>query len=142
MSLAPTISYHTEPDLAADAFIHLLEASTLAARRPVSDRQRIEGMLAHADLIITARAGTRLVGVARSVTDFHYCCYLSDLAVDREYQRRGIGTGLIRATQDRLRPNCRLLLLSAPGAVDYYPRVGFERHAEAWTLPPGCMVKS
>jgi len=136
------ISYEVEPNLSAHEFIDVLEASTLATRRPVSDRPRIEGMLAHADLIISARVGPRLVGVARSVTDFHYCCYLSDLAVDVRSQRQGIGTRLIRETQDRLRPTCRLLLLSAPAAVEYYPKVGFERHPEAWTLPRGRLAGS
>ena len=138
--MSDQITYQVEPDLEAEEFIAVLEASTLAARRPVSDRTCIEGMLAHADLIITARTSVRLVGVARSVTDFHYCCYLSDLAVDGRHQRYGIGTRLIRETQARLRPTCRLTLLSAPAAVDYYPKVGFEHHPQAWTVPPGRLV--
>ena len=117
-NLPNEIRYQVEPNLSADEFIGVLEASTLAARRPVADRSCIDGMLAHADLIVTARAAARLVGVARSVTDFHYCCYLSDLAVDDRHQRHGIGTRLIRETQDRLRRTCRLILLSAPAAVD------------------------
>jgi predicted N-acetyltransferase YhbS len=92
--------------------------------------------MAHADLTVTARIGTRLVGVSRSVTDFHYCCYLSDLAVDAQFQKRGIGAGLVRETRAHLEPTCRLLLLSAPAAVDYYPKIGFERHPQAWTIPP------
>ena len=107
MNLANEIRYHVEPNLSADEFIGVLEASTLAARRPVADRPCVAGMLAHADLIVTARFAARLVGVARSVTDFHYCCYLSDLAVDDRHQRHGIGTRLIRETQDRLRRTCR-----------------------------------
>ncbi|MDE0831236.1 MAG: GNAT family N-acetyltransferase, partial [Vicinamibacterales bacterium] len=79
---------------------------------------------------------TQLVGVSRSVTDFHYCCYLSDLAVDAQFQTRGIGVGLLRETRARLQPTCRLLLLSGPAAVDYYPKIGFERHPQAWTIPP------
>ena len=102
-----------------------------------SDAEREVGvLLSNADLIITARAGAHLVGVARSVTDFRYCCYLSDLAVDHRHQRQGIGTRLIRETQGRLRPTCRLILLSAPAAVDYYPKVGFELHPQAWTIAP------
>jgi GNAT superfamily N-acetyltransferase len=138
--MSDQITYQIEPKLSAREFIDVLETSTLAARRPVSDRPCVEGMLAHADLIITARAGARLVGVARSVTDFHYCCYLADLAVDDRRQRQGIGTRLIRETQERLRPTCRLLLLSAPAAVDYYPKIGFERHPQAWSLPHGRTV--
>ena len=140
MNLANEIRYQVEPNLSADEFIGVLEASTLAARRPVADRPCIDGMLAHADLIVTARVAARLVSVARSVTDFHYCCYLSDLAVDDRHQRQGIGTRLIRETQDRLHRACRLILLSAPAAVNYYAKVGFEQHLQAWTVPPGRLV--
>ena len=74
--------------------------------------------------------------MSRSVTDFPYCGYLSDLAVDAQFQTRGIGVGLLRETRARLQPTCRLLLLSGPAAVDYYPKIGFERHPQAWTIPP------
>ncbi len=79
----------------------------------------------------------KLVGIARSMTDFHYACYLSDLAVDRDYQRRGIGRELIARSQRMLGEHCRLVLLSAPAAVDYYPHLGFQRHDNCWTLEPG-----
>ncbi len=131
------IEYAIEPDLSVDEFIGVLESSTLAERRPVGDRACIAGMLEHADLIVTARAGDALVGVARSVTDFNYCCYLSDLAVDERYQKRGIGKRLIDETQDRLGSKCNLILLSAPAAIEYYPRIGFEKHPQAWILEPG-----
>lgn len=130
------VTYQTEPSLTADEFIALLEASTLGERRPVSNRKCIEGMLAHADLTVTARRGPQIVGVSRSVTDFHYCCYLSDLAVDTQFQKQGIGAALVRETRVRLESTCRLLLLSGPAAVDYYPKIGFQRHPEAWTIPP------
>lgn len=131
------VEYATEPDLSVDEFIGVLETSTLSERRPVDDRACIAGMLEHADLIVTARAAGILVGVARSVTDFHYCCYLSDLAVDQRYQKRGIGRRLIDETQNRLGPHCKLILLSAPAAIEYYPRIGFEKHPQAWILESG-----
>ena len=115
----------------------MLRRSGLAERRPVAELEVIQGMLAHADLLVTARADGLLVGVARSVTDFHYCCYLSDLAVDRAYQKSGIGRELIRRTRDRLGPACILILLSAPAAAGYYPRLGFSAHDSAWVLRPG-----
>lgn len=93
------IRYHNELLLQADEFVDCLIRSTLAERRPVDDIARIEGMLRHADLIITARTTSGLlVGVARALTDFHYCTYLSDLAVDVHYQRSGIGRELIAKT--------------------------------------------
>lgn len=123
--------------LDADQFIDLLTRSGLAERRPVEDRECIEGMVRHADLMVGAWDGDCLIGVARSVTDFHYVCYISDLAVDAEYQQRGVGTALIQRTQDALGPRCKLLLLSAPAAAEYYSRLGFVRNDQCWELAPG-----
>ena len=129
------IEYKVSWEISADEFIGLLRRSTLAARRPVEDRDCIEGMLKNANLLVTAWKNDRLIGVSRSVTDFTYCCYLSDLAVDVEYQKCGIGKQLIAETQQRLGPRCTIILLSAPAAVEYYPRVGFQHHPQAWILP-------
>ncbi len=129
------IEYKVNREIPADEFIDLLRRSTLAARRPVEDRDCIDGMLKNANLLVTAWKDDRLIGVARSVTDFTYCCYLSDLAVDLEYQRCGIGKRLIAETQNRLGPRCKIILLSAPAAVGYYPQIGFEHHPQAWILP-------
>lgn len=118
-------------------FIDLLDRSGLGERRPVDDAKCIRGMLNNANLTITAWKDERLVGIARSVTDFFYCCYLSDLAVDRACQGQGIGRELIRLTQSELGPRCTIILLSAPGAVTYYPHLGLDQHPSAWTLPRG-----
>jgi predicted N-acetyltransferase YhbS len=131
------ITYDVNPTLSPAEFVDVLERSTLARRRPVDDAQCIAGMVTNADLTLTARDGDVLVGVSRSVTDFTYCCYISDLAVDEEYQGRGIGRELIRRTRAELRPTCMIILLSAPAATGYYPRLGFERSNEAWLLRPG-----
>ncbi len=130
------IRYKVNEDITVAQFIDVLERSTLAERRPVDDPDIIKGMLHHADLLVTAWQDDRLVGVARSVTDFNYCCYLSDLAVDQSVQGEGIGRELIRRTREQLGPKCKLILLSAPAAVDYYPHIGFSRHHSAWILQP------
>ena len=117
-----------------DEFVDVLRRSTLAERRPVDDPACIRAMLKHADLLCTAWDGSLLVGVARSVTDFEYCCYLSDLAVDEKYQRMGIGRGLIELTQSRLGSKAKIILLAAPKAEGYYGKVGFSQHRSAWVL--------
>ena len=129
------IHYSTTTPLTPTTFIDLLRRSTLAERRPVDDAEAIAGMLANADLTVTAWDGDLLVGVARSVTDFTYCCYLSDLAVDVAYQRQGIGMELIAGTQAQLGPRCNLILLAAPAAADYYGHIGFNHHPRCWILP-------
>ncbi|MEW2412572.1 GNAT family N-acetyltransferase [Streptomyces sp. NPDC046866] len=113
--------------------IGLYRASTLGERRPIEDVERFTRMLAGANLVITARLDGRLIGIARSVTDGSYVTYLSDIAVDAEFQRQGVGRDLIRATREAA-PQAKLVLLSAPAAVDYYPHIGFTRHESAWTL--------
>ncbi|MGM0899503.1 MAG: GNAT family N-acetyltransferase [Bacillota bacterium] len=96
-------------------------------RRPIDDLPRLKRMIENGDLLITARVHDKLVGVARAITDFSYCCYLSDLAVDQQYQKQGIGKELIRLVQEQITDEVTLLLLSSPVAMEYYPRVGFEK---------------
>jgi len=139
MTIAPSIAdnteYALEPELSAKAFIGVLEASGLAERRPLAERPRVETMLRRADIIVTARADGRLVGVSRAIADFAFCCYLSDLAVDRVFQRRGIGKKLIERTWDAAGRQTTLILLSAPAAAAYYPHIGMTRHDACFTFP-------
>jgi len=129
------ITYRTGNDLDLNAVIELYRASTLGERRPVGDRGRMRLMLANANLVVTAWEGALLVGIARSLSDFSYATYLADLAVRASHQKQGIGRELIRRTRE-LSGAATTILLSAPKAVDYYPRLGFTRHPQAWTLAP------
>ena len=129
------ITYAVEPDLTAQEFRNVLIASTLAERRPANDLPRLEKMLRHANVIITARHGTRLVGISRAITDFSYCCYLSDLAVDVAYQKQGIGKRLIEETRACAGECAALILISAPAAEGYYPRIGMQPVKSCWVTP-------
>jgi GNAT superfamily N-acetyltransferase len=130
------ITYRTGNDIDLDAMIELYVDSTLGERRPVDDRQRMARMLEEADLVITAWEEDLMVGISRCVTDWVYCTYLSDLAVRAEYQGQGIGKELVRLTREAT-PGASVILLAAPAAVDYYPRIGMTRHDSAWVLWPG-----
>jgi GNAT superfamily N-acetyltransferase len=129
------VTYQLEPDLAADDFIDVLVRSTLAERRPVNDRPTIQQMLAHAAIIVTARMDGKLVGVSRAISDFSYCTYLSDLAVDEAFQGQGIGRALIRRTHEAAGLNTMLILLAAPKAQSYYPHIGMAKHESCWIIP-------
>ncbi len=133
----PTWTVARERELDPLEAHELYEASTLGARRPIDDEPTFQDMLRHADLIVTARDEGRLVGVARSLTDWSYVAYLADLAVRESHQRQGIGRELVRATRAALGPRAMIVLLAAPAAVDYYPRLGFTRHESAWVLRAG-----
>jgi GNAT superfamily N-acetyltransferase len=118
------ITYKTDqlPDTAS--IIDLYASSGLT--RPIDDAGRIESMYYHSNLVISAWDGPLLIGVSRALTDFHYCCYLSDLAVRKEYQKAGIGKMLVRLTKEAIGDRCMLLLLAAPSAMEYYPRIGMD----------------
>ncbi len=134
------ISYRIGERLDLDQVIDLYVASTLGQRRPVDSRDRMQSMLDNANLVVTAwdESGQRplLVGISRSLSDFRYVTYLADLAVRTTHQRRGIGAELVRRTKDAA-PEAYIVLLAAPQAVDYYPRIGFKRHESAWLLRAG-----
>lgn len=134
------ITYHTGNNLELDVVIELYRASTLGERRPVDDRERMRLMLANANLVVTAWDGERLVGIARSLSDFSYATYLSDLAVRVSHQNQGIGRELIRRTQ-AAGGQATVILLSAPKAIAYYPRIGMTAHPSAWTLAPMEMLR-
>lgn len=127
------ITYRTGNDLSLDEAIELYVASTLGERRPVSDRVRMQRMLAEANLVITAWDGPLMVGIARSMSDYAFATYISDLAVRLTYQRQGIGVELMRRTQSAA-PLAKIILLAAPAAETYYPKVGMAKHHSAWTL--------
>ncbi|ARU16622.1 GNAT family N-acetyltransferase [Croceicoccus marinus] len=145
------VAYRQEMVSAAE-FAELLERSGLAARRPVGDRARLQRMIDHADLIVTARIGAgrigaggmgtagagdngRLVGIARSLTDWSYAAYLSDLAVDAAYQKKGIGKRLIAETRRLAGEEAMLLLVAAPDAAGYYDGIGMARSDRAFLYP-------
>jgi GNAT superfamily N-acetyltransferase len=129
------MTFALEPGLTAAEFRDVLLSSTLGERRPVADLPRLERMLRAADVIVTARDDGRLVGISRAITDFAFCCYLSDLAVEVAYQRRGIGRRLIAETHEAAGPETMLILIAAPAAEGYYPRIGLQHLPSAWAIP-------
>ena len=129
------IVYALEPELTAAEFRAILLASTLGERRPVNEPARLEKMLLHADVVVTARDAGRLVGVSRAITDFAYCCYLSDLAVDAAYQNQGIGKRLVAETRRAAGERSNLVLIAAPAAEGYYPRIGMKHVDSCWLIP-------
>ncbi len=118
------ITYKINTKITAEEVADLFTKSGI--NRPVNDLPRIKKMIDNANLTITAWEGDKLIGISRSLTDFCYCCYLSDLAVDKNYQHKGIGKELIMRTKKEISDESMLLLLSAPAAMDYYPKVKFE----------------
>ncbi len=136
-----TINYHVNLPVSVDDFINLLQRSRLSERRPVDDRECMAGMIDNSNLLVSAWDGETLIGIARSLTDFHYACYLSDLAVDREYQRCGIGKTLQVITRQQLGPRCNLILIASPTARTYYQTIGYNHNPRCWVLGPQDHIK-
>ena len=129
----PMITYQLENDLSVQDFKSVLVRSTLGERRPIEDTERLAIMLQNANLIVTARENGVIIGVSRAITDYAFCTYLSDLAVDVAYQKQGIGKELIRQTK-LAAPRAKLILLSAPKAVEYYPKIGMKNHPHCYYI--------
>jgi predicted N-acetyltransferase YhbS len=127
------IRYQKNEIITAGQLAEVFRASGI--RRPVEDKKRLEKMLKHADILVTAWDGERLVGVARALTDYSYCCYLSDLAVDEGYQHRGIGRQLVIEVEREIGEEAALILLASPIAMDYYPKIGFNRIENGYIIP-------
>ena len=129
---------HYQPDtITAAEFADILQRSGLAERRPADDLPRLQRMLDGANLLVTARdeASGTILGVARSLTDRAYACYLSDLAVDRAVQGQGIGSRLIERTRELAGDEAMCLLLSAPASMGFYRRIGMPRIDNGFMFP-------
>lgn len=126
------IEYKINALISVDQFIDLLLRSSLSERRPIDDRECLQGMVNNSNLMVTAWDGEKLIGIARSMTDFHYACYLSDLAVDKEYQKSGVGRKLQTVTQEQLGEKCKLILISAPDVNSYYEHIGYTNSQRCW----------
>lgn len=126
------LTYTTKKLISVESYVDLISSTSLKDRRPLNDYERIEQMLKNASLTVTAWDGNELVGIARSVTDFAYCCYVSDLAVRGKYQKKGIGKKLLQITKDNIHNNAKIIILAAPQAEEYYPHIGFEKHNAAF----------
>ena len=126
------ITYKTDEKIEPHELAELFKSSGI--NRPVDDLPRLKKMLDNASILVTAWDGEKLVGAARALTDYGYCCYLSDLAVDKEYQNEGIGHDLVNKVLDIIGDESNLILLSSPESMDYYPKIGFEKAGNAWII--------
>lgn len=132
---AREIVYRNDRRITVTEFTDVLKRTSLGVRRPLDDPHRMQLMLDHGNVLVTAWDEERLVGVSRALTDFAFCCYLSDLAVDESYQKQGIGKRLIDETHRAAGMHTTLILLAAPAAKEYYPKIGMERFVDCFKIP-------
>jgi GNAT superfamily N-acetyltransferase len=135
MMNSTAIIYRSDRKISSAEFVDVLKRSTLDERRPVQDPERISKMLEYGNVLITAWSGDKLVGVSRALSDFSFCCYLSDLAVDAAFQHKGIGKRLIDETHRVAGYQTQLILLAAPKAIHYYPKIGMQQFPHCFVIP-------
>lgn len=120
-----TIIYAQEQALSAADYIAVLGSTYMGERRPIGNVARVTRMLAGSNMIVTARdADGAIVGVLRGISDGEWVCYVADLVVHADHQRKGIGTGMLDECKRILGPGMGIVLVAYPEAVDYYRRIG------------------
>ena len=128
------ILYTRESNLDVAEFRRVLTESGLGTTRPVDDVARLTQMLTTAGLVITARLAPDgpIIGVVRCITDFAWCCYVSELAVTQSAQGLGVGNGLLDAIRRELGPRVSVFLASVPDAIGFYEWIGMPRLPDAF----------
>ncbi|THE12025.1 GNAT family N-acetyltransferase [Bacillus timonensis] len=133
METITQISYKVNEPIKAEELSNIFKTSGI--KRPTDDLKRLQRMIENSNPLITAWDNGQLIGVARAITDYSYCCYLSDLAVNKNYQNNGIGKEMVRLLQEHIGEEVALLLLSSPIAMEYYPKIGFEKIENGFKIP-------
>ncbi len=119
------VTYKINEEIKVEDIISVLADSGI--NRPIADTKRIEKMYKNSNLVISAWHNGKLIGIARSLTDWSFDTYLADLAVCKDFQHMGIGKKMIELTRREISDQSMLLLLAAPSAVEYYPKIGMEK---------------
>lgn len=128
------LEFKVNHPLSKEQFVSILTSSELGNAELLEDETFIQGILDNTNVIVTAWDGETVIGVARSITDFHCVCYLSELAVDKAYQEYGVGRQLQSLTKQQLGPKCKLILIATDGSNEYYKKVGFQNNPRCWIL--------
>lgn len=120
-----SIVYAQDQALTVDEYIGVLNSTYMGGLRPTGNRDRVARMLAGSNLIVTARTETGAVaGLGRGISDGEWVVYLADLVVHADYQRQGIGSGILRTMKSIIGDGMGIVLLAYPDAVDYYRHIG------------------
>ena len=113
--------------LTVEAYIEFLRRTNLGSQYPAERFEaRIARLVNSVPISLTARDGDRLVGVLFGITDFAYWLFITDLGVDRDYVRRGIGRRLMDAALDMAGGAGDIIMYTCANenAVGFYEKLG------------------
>ncbi len=120
--------------LTAAEYISFLARTDLGSQYPRERFEtRIPKLLENASVSLAARNEEgRLVGVLLGLTDFAYWLYVTDLGVDRDYERQGIGRRLMKEALDLAggEKDIAVYLTANENAVPFYEKLGMKQAAE------------
>ena len=120
-----------EEHISADEYIEFLKRTDLGSQYPKERfRERIEKLVDIVSISLIARnENNTVVGVLFGLTDFAYWLYVTDLGVDRAYERQGIGKQLMK-TAHRIaggEKDIALYLIANENAVPFYEKLGMKK---------------
>ena len=117
--------------LTAEEYIDFLKRTGLGAQYPKERfAERIPRLLENASISLAARNDeNRLIGVLLGLTDFAYWLYVTDLGVDRDYERQGIGRSLMKQAHELAggEKDIAVYLIANEDAVPFYEKLGMKR---------------
>ncbi len=124
------ITFRSEK-LTAEEYIDFLKRTDLGSQYPKERfAERIPRLLENASISLAARNDeNRLIGVLLGLTDFAYWLYVTDLGVDRDYERQGIGRSLMKQAHELAggEKDIAVYLIANEDAVPFYEKLGMKR---------------
>ena len=117
--------------ITAGEYINFLKRTDLGSQYPKERfEERIEKLVKNVSISLIARNDEGLiVGVLFGLTDFCYWLYITDLGVDRDYERQGIATKLMRTAHDLAggQKDIAVYLIANENAVPFYEKLGMKK---------------
>lgn len=120
-----------EERISAETYIDFLKRTDLGSQYPKERfEERISKLVSNVSISLVARNENGLiVGILFGLTDYVYWLYVTDLAVDRDFEGRGIGRQLMRTAHDRAggEKDIAVYLIANEKAVPFYEKLGMKK---------------
>lgn len=123
-----------EERISAEEYIEFLKRTDLGSQYPKERfEERIKKLVRNVSISLIARnASGRVVGVLFGLTDYCYWLYVTDLGVDRDYERQDIATKLMKTAHEIAggEKDIAVYLIANEDAVPFYEKIGMKKADE------------